>query len=252
MGSTLGIFGSASNRADVAIFSNETLAKFADACASIPIRPLDRAFDRAGIRAGVTNDDSGGARRIRFRQYLSTVDQRDARQLQQLGDALGALVDEAAVSKQTFLITAAEADGFELVNGAFRAAATAANAFAIAQLDDTAALEDRIRRLRVLARDRPAQAIAGARQLVESAASIAGDAYGVRGAGKAAKVVRETLQRLVDVVQRFDEIASAKSNADVMTADHARLVVNSTAAFVTFVAASTGRTLSKAGNKRRR
>jgi hypothetical protein len=251
MGSTLGISGSASNQPDMAIFSAATLAKFADACASIPIRPLDRAFDRAGIRAGVTNDDSGGARRIRFRQYLSTIDQRDARQLQQLGDALGALVDEAAVSKQTFLITAAETDGFELVNGAFRVAATGANAFAISRLDDTTALEDRIRRLQVLAQDRPAQAIAGARKLVESTSSIAGDAHGVRGAGKLAKAVRETLQELAGIVERFDELASAKPTADGITADHARLVVNSAAALVAFIAASTGRMPSNRDSSRR-
>src|SRR5580692_3272405 len=117
MASTLGISGSASNQTDVATFSKETLAKFADACASIPIRPLDRAFDRAGIRAGVTDDDSGGARRTRFRQYLSTIDQKNARQLQQLGDALGVLIDEVATSKEPFLIAAAEGDGFEYVNG---------------------------------------------------------------------------------------------------------------------------------------
>ena len=127
-------------------FSSETLSKFADACASIPIRPLDRAFDRAGIRAGITDDDSGGARRTRFRQYLSTVDQKNARQLQQLGDAFGALIDEVATSKQRFLISAAEGDGFEFINGAFRVASTDATAFAIARLDDSDAIDDRIRR----------------------------------------------------------------------------------------------------------
>jgi hypothetical protein len=252
MGSTLGISGSASNQPEMAIFSAATLAKFADACASIPLRPLDRAFDRAGIRAGKTDDDSGGSRRIRFRQYISTIDQRDPRQLQQLGDALGALVDEAAESKQTFLISAAEADGFELVDGAFRVASTSANAFAIVRLDDAASIADRIRRLQVLAHDRPAQAIAGARQLVESVSRLAGDDYGVRGTAKTVTVVRNGLQQLFDLVERLDELAKAKSTTSQTTANHAKLALDSAAALVTFVSASTGRMPSNRDSSRRR
>jgi hypothetical protein len=223
-------------------FSSETLSKFADACASIPIRPLDRAFDRAGIRAGITDDDSGGARRTRFRQYLSTVDQKNARQLQQLGDAFGALIDEVATSKQRFLISAAEGDGFEFINGAFRVASTDATAFAIARLDDSDAIDDRIRRLHVLSQDRPVQAIAGAWQFVESAARLAGTDYGVRGTGKAAASVRDSLRRLIDIVNGLDGLAKTKSAAGQLTSAHAALAVDSAIAFARFAAFSTART----------
>jgi hypothetical protein len=236
MGFTLGISGSASKRFEMATFSATTLAKFADACASIPIRPLDRAFDRAGIRAGVTDDDSGGARRTRFRQYLSTIDQKNARQLQQLGDALGALIDEAATSKQPFLIAAAEGDGFEYVDGAFRVAATEATAFAIARLDDSDAIDDRLRRLHVLARNRPVQAIAGARQLAESVVQIVGNTYGIQGNGKSATTIRAGLEQLTQWVERLDELAKANSTDDEMTPAHAGLAVDSAGTFVRFVA----------------
>ncbi|HXM08299.1 MAG TPA: hypothetical protein VN936_12585 [Candidatus Acidoferrum sp.] len=221
----------------MAIFSKETLAKFADACASIPLRPLDRAFESAGIRPGKTADDSGGARRTRFRRYLAGIDQRDAKHLQQLGAALGALIDEVAYSKKTFLIEGAERDGFEFADGVFRVASTDANSFAITRLDDAASIQDRIRRLQVLAAERPAKAIAGARQLVESVSRLAGDDCGVRGTGRAVTVIRNGLQQLVDLVQRFDELPKTQATAQEITADHARLAVDSAAAFVTFVAA---------------
>ena len=249
MGFTLGISGSASNRLEMATFSATTLSKFADACASIPIRPLDRAFDRAGIRAGITDDDSGGARRTRFRQYLSTIDQKNARQLQQLGDALGALIEEAATSKQPFLIAAAEGDGFEYVNGAFRVASTAAASFAISRLDDTAGLDDRIRRLQVLAQNHPAEATAGVRELVRSVSQLAGGGFGVRGTRKSSTVVRNGLQSLAELVDGLDE--PVESNDAQEEVHRARLAVDCAAAFAAYVAGSTARTPSKAGNKRR-
>jgi hypothetical protein len=251
MGSTLGISGSASNQPEMAIFSAATLAKFADACASIPLRPLDRAFERAGIRPGKTDDDSGGSRRIRFRQYLSTIDQHDARQLQQLGDALGALIDEVADSKKPFLVGAAEADGFTFADGAFRLASIEANSFAITRLDEGASIDDRRRRLHVLAAKHPAKAIAGARQLVESVSTLAGDDCGVRGTSKAVTAIRNGLQQLADLVQRFDELSKTKATAPEITADHARLAVDSAMAFVRFAAASTGRRLGKRDSSRR-
>jgi hypothetical protein len=115
----------------MATFSKETLSKFADACASIPLRPLDRAFERAAIRPGISDDDSGGARRAKFRRYIAGVDQSNAKQLQQLGDALGALIDETADSKKEFLVRAAEGDGFAFEDGAFRPASKARTSFAV-------------------------------------------------------------------------------------------------------------------------
>jgi hypothetical protein len=160
----------------MATFGKETLSKFADACASIPLRPLDRAFDRTGIRAGVTNDDSGGARRIRFRQYLSTIDQRDARQLQQLGDALGALIDEVADSKKEFLIRAAENDGFSYKDGAFCVARVSRNSFAIRTADQLTSAGDLGRRLEALIGRKPKEAIGGAKELARSVVELAAPA----------------------------------------------------------------------------
>ncbi len=215
----------------MATFSKETLSKFADACASIPLRPLDRAFERAGIRPGKTDDDSGGARRTQFRRYIAGVDRNDERQLQQLGDALGALIDEVADSKKAFLIGSAERDGFSLTDGAFRIAVADARSFALANLDDIAAVDDRIRRLQVLAGQRPGDAVAGAWQLVESASRIAGDGFGINGKNKTAAVVRVGLRNLAQLIDSLNDIDSK------LTAAHARLAVDSAAAFVRFVTA---------------
>ena len=104
------------------VFSRRTLGVFEDASASIPIRQLDRAFDSAGIRLGQDPGGPDGARRARFRRYVVSVDQHDRRQLNRLGDALGALIDEVAASKQEFLVKAAERDGFLFADGVFRTA----------------------------------------------------------------------------------------------------------------------------------
>jgi hypothetical protein len=216
----------------MATFSKETLSKFADACASIPLRPLDRAFERAGIRPGKTDDDSGGARRTQFRRYLAGVDRNDERQLQQLGDALGALIDEVADSKKAFLIGSAERDGFSLTDGAFRIAVTDASSFALTSLED-AAIEDCVRRLRVLAGECPGDAVAGSRQLVESAGRIAGDGFGVSGSNKTAAVVRVGLRNIAQLIGSLDDIADSK-----LTAAHARLAVDAAAALVRFVVAA--------------
>lgn len=150
------------------IFSPQTLGAFEAASASIPIRPLDRAFERAHIRLG--NDPGGpdGARRAQFRRYVAGVDQRDAKQRDRLGDALGALIDEVATSKQDFLIKAAERDGFAFTDGVFRPADTSTSSFAVTRIDELTSIADRGRRLHVLANDDPAGAIDRAKELVES------------------------------------------------------------------------------------
>jgi hypothetical protein len=215
----------------MATFSKETLSKFADACASIPLRPLDRAFERAGIRPGKTDDDSGGARRTQFRRYLAGIDRNDERQLQQLGDALGALIDEVADSKKAFLMDSAGRDGFSLTDGAFRIAVTDAGSFALTSLDDAASIDDRIRRLRVLAGERPGDAVAGSRRLVESASQIAGEGFGIGGKNKTAAVIRVGLRNLAQLIDSLDGLADAK-----LTAAQARLAVDAAAALIWFVA----------------
>jgi predicted lactoylglutathione lyase len=110
------------------VFSKQTLEKFEAASASIPLRPLDRAFDAAGFRPGKDPGGPEGARRAQFRRYIAGVDQRDSKQLDRLGRALGALIDEVAESKKEYLVKAAEGDGFTFADGVFRPAATASSA----------------------------------------------------------------------------------------------------------------------------
>jgi hypothetical protein len=198
-------------------FSDETLSKFADACASIPLRPLDRAFDRAGIRAGATGDDSGGSRRTRFRQYLSTIDQRNSRQLQQLGDALGALIDEAADSKKEFLIRAAENDGFTYKDGAFCVARVSKNSFAIRTADQLTSAGDLGRRLEALIGRKPKEAIGGAKELARSVLELA------------SPVPAPTRRYL-------EELALILESIDGDTPAYARLVVTTATALATFIA----------------
>ena len=140
------------------VFSPQTLEKFEAAAASIPLRPLDRAFEVAGVRLGKDPGGPDGARRVQFRRYVASVDQRDAQQLDRLGVALGALIDEVAESKQLFLVTAAQSDGFAFAGGVFRPMEGGAQ-------EPTA---DLTKRLHALADDHPNDAIAASKQQIES------------------------------------------------------------------------------------
>ena len=104
------------------VFSRQTLDVFEAAAASIPIRQLDRAFDAVDIRPAKDPGGLEGARRAQFRRYIAGVNQNDSQQLNRLGAALGALIDEVATSKQDFLVRAAERDGFSFADGVFRPA----------------------------------------------------------------------------------------------------------------------------------
>lgn len=149
-------------------FSRQTIAKFEDAAASIPLRPLNRAFDEAGIRPGEDPGGAAGSRKEQFRRYIAGVDQRDPRQRDQLGDALGALIDEVATSKVDFLVKAAESDGFAFADGTFRPVDNTANSFTVARIDDVAQIEEHARRLLVIADESPGDAVDGAMVLVTS------------------------------------------------------------------------------------
>ena len=150
------------------IFSLRTLGVFEDASASIPLRRIDRVFEGVDIRLGEDPGGPDGARRAQFRRYLVSVDQHDPQQLDRLCEALGALIEEVATSKQDFLMKAAERDGFFFVEGVFRPAASASGSFAVTHVEDLAFIEDCGRRLHLLANDRPKDAIGGAKELVES------------------------------------------------------------------------------------
>jgi hypothetical protein len=150
------------------VFSRQTLGEFEAASASIPLRQLDRAFERADIRLAEDPGGPAGARRTQFRRYVASVDQHDPQQLDQLGDALGALIKEVAASKEEFLVKAAERNGFCFADGVFRLTGTAPSSFAVTRAADLAFIDDRGRRLHLLANDSPTDAIDGAKELVES------------------------------------------------------------------------------------
>jgi hypothetical protein len=150
------------------VFSRRTLEVFEAASASIPLRQLDRAFEGAAIRLAGDPGGPAGARRAQFRRYVASVEQHDPQQLDRLGDALGALIEEVAASKVDYLVNAAERDGFLFRDGAFRPAGTDSSSFAVTCVEDFALLDDRGRRLHLLADDSPTDAVDGAKELVES------------------------------------------------------------------------------------
>jgi hypothetical protein len=190
------------------VFSRRTLGVFEDASASIPILQLDRAFEGAGIRMGKDPGGPAGARRAQFRRYVAGVDQHGAQQLDRLGDALGALIDEVAASKKDFLVKAAERDGFLFADGAFRPAPTGPSSFAVLRVEDLALIDDCGRRLHLLASDNPKDAIGGAMELVESVCRTVMRLIGKPAPGKTpdlVAVVKSTLNALEPVPTDLDD-----------------------------------------------
>ena len=238
------------------VFSPGTLEKFEAAAASIPLRPLDRAFKDAEIRLG--NDPGGpaGSRRTQFRRYVASVNQRDSHQLDRLGAALGALIAEVATSKVDFLVKAAESDGFTFVDGVFRQAQTGPRSFVVADVE-VVPIEERGRRLRLLAEESPKDAIAGARELVASVCRAVlrvadrpapGKSAGLgeltkaalkvldlvpasADARKSAALVAQSLQHLASVVDDAGELRKQKD----LSPRHAQLAVGAAVTFATFV-----------------
>lgn len=252
------------------VFSRRTLEKFEDASASIPLRQMDRAFEGAGIRMGKDPGGPAGVRRTQFRRYVAGVDQHDPQQLDRLGDALGALIDEVAASKEDFLVKTAERDGFFFADGVFRPASTATSSFAVTRVEDLSSIDDCGRRLRLLANDSPADAIGGTMELVESVCrtvlrrlsepapgktadlvDIAKSTLraldfvptGSDDAKKGAALVRKYLQHLGAVVATLGELRTLYGSGHGRTGKwnglsprHARLAVGAAATFAGFVA----------------
>lgn len=189
------------------------------------------------------------------------MDQHDSRQLERLGDALGALIEEVAASKQDFLVKAAERDGFIFADGVFRPAGTAPSSFVVTRVEDLAFIDDRGRRLHLLASDNPTDAIGGAKELVESVCrtvlrligepaprktaglvDIAKSTLealelvpaGIDDAKKGAAVVRKCLQQLSAVVTSLGELRNIYGSG--LSPRHARLAVGAAVTFARFVA----------------
>lgn len=252
------------------VFSRRTLGEFEDASASIPLRQIDRVFEGADIHLGEDPGGPAGERRTQFRRYLASVDQHDPQQLDGLGDALGALIEEVAASKQDFLVKAAERDGFLFADGVFRPAGTAPSSFAVARVEDLAFIDDRGRRLHLLANDSPKDAIGGAKELVESVCrtvlrligepapgktadlvDIAKSTLkalelvpaGIDDAKKGAALVRRCLQQLGAIVASLGELRNSYGSGHGrdgkwigLSPRHARLAVGAAVTFAGFVA----------------
>jgi hypothetical protein len=252
------------------VFSRRTLGEFEAASASIPLRQIDRVFEAAGIPLGQDPGGSAGERRAQFRRYVAGLDRSDRQQSSLLGDALGALIAEVAVSKQDFLVRAAERDGFYFADGVFRPVEIAPRSFAVARVEDMALIEDHGRRLRLLANDSPEDAIGGANELVESVcrtvlrflgkpepgktADLADIAVSTLGplevlpasfddAKEGADVVRKCLQQLGAVVAIPGERQNLHGSGDEcdgkwkgLSPRHARLAVGAAVTFAGFVA----------------
>ena len=239
------------------VFSRRTLEKFEDASASIPLRQLNRAFEGTGIRRGEDPGGPAGDRRTQFRRYVAGVDQHDPQQLDRLGHALAALVEEVAVSKKSFLVKAAEGDGFFFADGVFRPAPTSPSSFAATRVEDLASIADRGRRLNLVANDSPKDAIGGAKELVESVCRtvlrLIGEPAprktadlvditkstlkalelvptGSDDAKKGAAVVRRSLEQLGAVVASLSELQKGLSPR------HARLAIGAAVTLAGFVA----------------
>jgi len=229
------------------VFSPRTLEKFEDASASIVLRQIDRAFQSADIRLGKDPGGPEGDRRTQFRRYVASVNQRDPQQLNRLGDALGALIEAAATSKEDFLVKAAQSDGFVFADGVFRPGGTAARSFAVTRAEDFAFIDDHGRRLYLLANDSAKDAIDGAKELVESVCRTILRLLGEPAPGKTADLVGiakstlralepagiddKSLQQLVILIATLGEMQRKG-----LSPRHARLAAGAAATFAGFIA----------------
>ncbi len=173
-----------------------------------------------------------GARKAQFRRYIAGVDQDDPQHLDRLGDALGSLIEEVAISKQDFLVRAAASDGFSFANGRF-----------LATTDDFASLDDRGKQLYLLANDDPKGAIVGANELVESACRTVLRLVGAPPPAKKAgldAIVASTFEALelapigIDL-QRLGAFVASLGKGHI-SRRHARLVVGASITLAGFFA----------------
>ena len=145
---------------------------------------------------------------------------------------------------------AAQSDGFLFVDGVFRPAGTAASSFAVTRAVDLASIDDRGRRLHLLASDSPKDAIDGAKELVESVCRTLLALIGEPDPRKTADLVDiakstlkalelvpasidgKCLQQLVVLVGSLGEMR----NLHGASRRHARLAAGAATAFAGFVA----------------
>lgn len=149
-----------------------------------------------------------------------------------------------AVSKEEFLVKAAERDGFVFADGVFRPG-TSPRSFAVTRGEDLASIDERGRRLQLLANDRPADAIGGARELVESVCRTILHLSGEPAPGKTADLIdvaTSTLKALALLPAGGDAkkgAVLARSFFDSwkgLSPRHARLAIGAAVTFAGFIA----------------
>jgi hypothetical protein len=114
----------------------------------------------------------------------------------------------------------------------------------VTRVEDFASIEDRGRRLQVLANDRPQVAIDGAKEIVESVCRTVLRLSGKPAPKKAAKlaeITRSTLEAIesaaaADLQQLGAVVARLGDLRDARDSDHARLAVGVAVAFAGFIA----------------
>lgn len=201
-------------------FSARTLGQFEDLCSGLVLRDIDRVFGDSGIPlSDESTVGSGGQRRTRFRAYLASVDQRDFAAVQRLAEALGWLleiIERGNPEEFETLRRAAERDGFAYKDGRLRPTRLAVAPFAAVEEDDLRKIGDQAVRLHALAIDRPADAIGGAKELVESVCKTVLRLSGATVPGRGAdfmEVVKAAMKVLDLVPADVDE---AKKGADIV------------------------------------
>ena len=156
--------------------------------------------------------------------------------MNRLGDALGALIDAVAASKQDFLVKAAERDGFIFEGGVFRPADTVPSSFAVTRVEDLATIDDRRRRLHLIANNSRSEAVGGAKEALEVVP------IDIDNAKEGVDLVSACLHQLCAVVVRLDEVRNVdglpngRDGKRAPTPRHARLAVGAAVTFACFVA----------------
>ena len=153
-------------------FSSKTLARFSDVCkSSLSLPQIDDVFKKAGILRSDTRVESDGRRRV-FLAYVETEDQDDIRSVVRIADALGFIIEKISsdgrLKEAEELKAQALRDGFTFTNGKFVSAAPAVASFTALSIDELADVPGAVQRLYERAKHYPAEAIGGAKELIET------------------------------------------------------------------------------------
>jgi hypothetical protein len=154
-------------------FSERTFRLVADAVTKFyTLRTIDDEFESVGLKLGTPKGEVYGDRRTRLRAYLDPVDQHDYAQVARISEAFAAILQALSTietnGKYEGLIKSIERDGFTYSESRLIATRTAPANFIVSGVDDLDNLRFRVERLTALVDEHPAEAIGGAKELVES------------------------------------------------------------------------------------